>query len=53
MASDHFSTRDPTAGVNGISKDKFKELQKLNSKAAVFISIWGEDMDDNENMQEV
>jgi len=52
VASDHFSTRDPTAGVNSISKDKFKELQKLNSKAAVFTSIWEEDMDDNENMHE-
>ena len=52
MASDHFSTRDPTAGVNRISRDKFSELQ-LNSQAAVFTSIWGGDMDDNENMQKV
>ena len=50
MASDHFSTRDPTAGVNRISRDKFSELQ-LNSQAAVFTSIWGGDMDDNTGQQ--
>ena len=53
MASEHFSTRDHTAGVNRISKDKFGELQNSNSQAAVYASICGGHMDENENMQEV
>ena len=42
MASDHFSTRDPTAGVNRISNASLKNFRSFIAKQ-LFLPAFGEE----------